>query len=464
MKRYLEITLVACQRGLVTVILCGLSLVVSMGFVQAETMPKTNSSVITLPWVLEKTLLSNPQLQIFPYELRVNEALVLQAGITPNPELSVELENILGTGDKQGLDNAEVSLGLSQLIELGDKRQRRIDFAEAGERQTLTEYELLRLDILAQATRNYYQVLRLQSLQDWNLQRIEIEGKALNTIASRAKAGAVAQADVSKMQLRLMRAKAVQQQLVGDTQVAKQRLALSWAGEVHFDRIEGKLDILTDIPTAASVLNAIETAPQYLQLLSVERLMYAKRRMEESKAQYDITLGVGVRGYDGFDDGALMVNFSMPIPLSNPNQGNILAAKANEDKAMEQQKLARTQLKLTLLEIHQVMVNNARQASLLREELLPLAQRLLTETQSAYQTGQVTVLQLVDAQSELFNVERELIDAKVAVYQQKLELERITGQPMTAALLSVNSYSHPHSTSYLNKGLNTEPMSAQENK
>jgi cobalt-zinc-cadmium efflux system outer membrane protein len=465
-KRYLEITLVACQRGLVTVILCMSVLYANISFAHADTKQKTNSKVITLPWVLEKTLLSNARLQVFPYDIRVNEALILQAGIAPNPELSVELENVLGTGDKQGLDNAEVSLGLSQLIELGDKRQRRIDVAQAGERQTLTEYELLRLDILAQATRSYYQVLRLQALKGWNLERINIESKALKTIILRAKAGAVAQADVTKMALRLLRAKTVQQQLVGDTQIAKQRLAASWAGEVHFDRVEGSLDILTDIPTAASVLNAIETAPQYLQLLSVEHLMYAKRRMEESKAQFDITLGVGVRSYDGFDDGALMFNFAMPIPLSNPNQGNILAAKANEDKTMEQQGQIRVQLKLTLLEIHQTMVNNGQQASLLQEQLLPLAQQLLKETQTAYQTGQVTVLQLVDAQSELFNVERELIEAKVAVYQQKLELERITGQPMTAALLSVNShsYSYPRSTNFLNKGLNTEPMSAQENK
>ncbi|MEC4724638.1 TolC family protein [Shewanella sp. D64] len=468
MKRYLEITFVACQRGLVTVVLCMFVLFVSMSFAQADTQqgtntqPETSNNAITLSWVLEKTLLSNIRLQTFPYELRVNEALTIQAGITPNPEFSVEVENVLGTGDKQGVDNAEISLGLSQLVELGDKRQRRIDFAQAGERQKLAEYELIRLDILSQATQAYYQVLRLQALQAWNLKRIEVEDKALKTIESRAKAGAVAQADVTKMALRLMRARAVQQALEGDTQIAKHRLAAMWSSEAHFDRVVGELDMITVIPTAASVLNAIETAPQYLQLLSVERLMYAKRRMEESKAQYDITLGVGVRSYDGFDDGALMFNLSMPILLSNPNQGNILAAKANEDMAMEQQKLARGQLKLTLLEIHQIMINNARQASQLKEELLPLAQRLLKETQSAYQTGQANVLQLVDAQTELFNVERELIEAKVAVYQQRLELERITGQSMTTALSNV--YTSPISNNPLNVGLHTEPKLAQENK
>ncbi|MPY23954.1 TolC family protein [Shewanella sp. YLB-07] len=436
MKRYQEITLVACRRGLVTVSLCAFSLFAGLFSHQglAQTDLNQAQGEITLPWVLEQTLLHNPQLQRYPYELRINEALTLQAGLTPNPEFSVEVENILGTGEMQGVDNAEITLGLSQIIELGDKRQHRIDFAQAEERQRLSEYELLRLDILAETTQRYYQVLRLQALQDWNAKRILVEQEALSAIESRAKAGAVTQADVSKMALRLSRSEAIQYGLDGEAQLARLGLASMWSSEAHFALVAGELVPLHAFPTAASVLNAMETAPQYLQLLSIERVMYAKRRMEESKAQSDITLGLGVRSYDGFDDGALMFNFSMPIALSNPNQGNIMAARAKEEMAMEQQRLARSQLRLSLLEIHLTMVNNAKQAKRLQQRLLPLANRLLKDTQTAYQAGQANVLLLADAQSELFSLQRELIEAKVGVYQGRLELERITGQSMTATL------------------------------
>ncbi len=443
MKRYQEITLVACQRALVTVSLCVFVLFAGKSVAQSD------QGEINLPWVLEKTLLNNVQLQTFPYDIRVSEALTLQAGITPNPEFSVEVENVLGTGERQGIDNAEITLALSQLIELGDKRQRRVDVAQATERQKLSEYEILRLDILAEATGRYYQLLRLHALQDWSERRILVEQTALKAIESRANAGAVIQADVTKMALRLSRTMAVKDQLDGETRLARLRLAAMWSSEPHFTAALGNLELSSTLPTAASVLNAVETAPQYLQLLSVERLMYAKRRMEESKAQYDVTLGMGVRSYDGFDDSALMFNFSMPIPLSNPNQGNILAAKASEDRAMEQQKLARGQLKLSLMEIHQAMVNNARQASRIKQQVLPLAQRLLEDTQGAYQTGQANVLQLVDAQSELFAIERDLIEAKVAVYQQRLELERITGQSMTATDLTFSSNAHSNMTQFV---------------
>ncbi|WP_083700044.1 TolC family protein [Shewanella sp. UCD-KL12] len=436
MKRYQEITLVACRRSLVTVSLCMLALLTGQALAQTSNINEQPS--ISLPWVLEQTLLHNAQLKTYPYELRANEAATIQAGITPNPKFSMSVENVLGTGNMQGVENAEVTLALSQLIELGDKRQRRVDFAQAQQQQQMRRYEQQRLAIMSDATERYYQVLRLQALQAWGEKRLALESKALNTIELRAKAGAVPQADVSKLALRLHQTKAAQQQLNGEAQVAKYRLAAMWSSEPTFNHVSGELSQLQQLPTLASVLNAVESAPQYLALLSVERLMYAKRRMEESKAQYDITLGMGVKGVDGFDDGALMFNFSMPIPLSNPNQGNILAAKAKEDMALEQQRLARGQIKLTLMAIHQAMLNNAKQAQRLKQQLVPMAQRLLNDSQLAYQAGQINVLQLVDAQSQLVSVERELIEANTLAYMQLLELERITGQSMTATHISTS--------------------------
>lgn len=79
------------------------------------------------------------------------------------------------------------------------------------------------------------------------------------------------------------------------------------------------------------------------------------------------------------------------------------------------------------------MVNNAKQVQQINVQVLPLAKQLLSHTQIAYQTGQANVLQLADAQSELFSIERELIEAKTAVYLELLAIERITGQSMTVA-------------------------------
>ncbi|WP_298772704.1 TolC family protein [uncultured Shewanella sp.] len=429
MKKNKSILLFQCLRILAITINCALITLFTTRLAQAN-----EQASITLPWVMEQTLLNNSQLQTFPYDLRIEEARILQAGITPNPELSLAIDNVLGTGEVQGIDSTETTLVLSQLIELGEKRQRRINFAVSNKQQQINQYEILRLDILSEATRRFYQLLRLQALIKWNNKRIGFEAQALKAIKRRAKAGNILQADVSKMSLELAHSRIELQHLQDMITVEKQRLASMWAKDATFSSAQGGLELPTTFPSKADVLNAIETAPEYVQLLSLERVMQAKRRLEEAKGQYDINLGMGLRRFEDYNDTALVFSFSMPLNFTNPNQGNILAAKIEQDRVFQQQKLLREQLRLSLLEIHQAMMNNAKQAKRLKQTLLPLAKQLLIDTQAVYKTGHATVLQLVDAQKELFAIEREIIEANAAVYLQRLELARITGQAIPATL------------------------------
>ena len=132
----------------------------------------------------------------------------------------------------------------------------------------------------------------------------------------------------------------------------------------------------------------------------------------------------------------------MPIALTNANKGNILAAKQQENKMLQQQKLARSQIRLTLLAVQQKLANNSVLVTSLEKTNLPLAEHLLAHTEQAYNAGKVNVLQLLDAQNELFNVKRALIEAKYVVVMQLLELERITGQSMTQQLANNNTSQH----------------------
>ena len=399
----------------------------------AQVQPNSATQQINLPWALEQTLLNHPKLHTFSYDLKILDANALQAAIRPNPILSASIQNVFGSGEVSGIRAAETSVVLSQLIELGDKRQRRIDLVAATKQQQISDYELLRLEILSETTLRYYQLLRLQALYQWSQQRIEIEQRALTVIKARAIAGAVTAADVSKMALRLARSSAVQQQLTNKMVISKQLLAAMWSSDVTFDVAVGQLHAPANYPSLATVLKAIEQAPAFVKLSSIERVFAAQRRMENANNQYDVTLGLGVKRFEAFDDSALMLTFSIPIPLTSPNRGNEIAARVEQEKVIEQQQLVRQQIRLSLQQIYQAMINNLQQSTLLSQQVMPLAQALLRDTERAYRSGQASVLQLADAQSELFSVERELIEANSATYLQLIELERITGQSMTSS-------------------------------
>src|SRR5690554_2512483 len=80
---------------------------------------------LTLREALSRSLEHSPALAEFPYRQRAAEARALQASLSPNPELSLEVENLAGSGRFDGADSAEVTLALSQVIELGNKRRLR---------------------------------------------------------------------------------------------------------------------------------------------------------------------------------------------------------------------------------------------------------------------------------------------------------------------------------------------------
>ena len=66
----------------------------------------------------------NPRIVGPREEAAVAEALVEQAGLRPNPEVSFEVENIAGTGAFSGLQATEFTLAASLPIERGGKRMK----------------------------------------------------------------------------------------------------------------------------------------------------------------------------------------------------------------------------------------------------------------------------------------------------------------------------------------------------
>ncbi|MDH5357157.1 MAG: TolC family protein [Gammaproteobacteria bacterium] len=386
---------------------------------------------IDLAWAFEQTLLNNSQLKTYPYELRIGEADKIQAGIKPSPKISVEIENILGTAYHSGLGDAEYTLTLSQTIEMGDKLKSRVTVVDARTQAKMADYQLIRLDVLAETSRRYYQALRLQSLQSVVARRIEQEQQALKVIKHRAQAGAVGQADVSKMALRLAHSQATQQQLTDELSLAKTRLAAMWMSDAQFGMVKGDLSQWPTLPDSDTLNSAVETAPKYFQHQAYQRLADSHLQLAKANGYNNINFGVGIRRFEKSDNQALVFNISMPLTFDNPNRGRITAAYAKKELANAQGELSLAELKLELSEIQQRMLANSRRVTTVIEQLLPNARALLNDTEKGYQQGQYSVLQWVDAQSELFELEHQLIDIQTRIYLQLLELERVTGQPMT---------------------------------
>lgn len=392
------------------------------------------AEVLTTAKAVEKTLRFSPALQQFPYQQRALEADALQAGLNPNPVLQADLENVFGSGNSRFLAGAELTLSLSQLIEMGDKRQQRIDVANAQVPVLQQQYEVQRMDVVAETLRDYYQALRLDAMLAWNQSRITEQQTAVDVIQRRARAGVVGDADVLRMQLRLSRAENRHQQLRNERELAYQKLAANWLGEVDFTELSGKLAVLPHLPDFSQLVSAIEQTPQYLRVQALSRLRTAQIALAEANAVADITVGAGIRRMEATNDNALVFSFSMPLQINNPNQGNIARANAMYEQELQEVALTNNQVIMALREIHMAMTNNTALVTALKTNLQPVAESLLASTAKGYELGQYGVLQWVDAQTELFAVERDIIEAQTAVHLQYLELERLSGNSLNSQM------------------------------
>jgi cobalt-zinc-cadmium efflux system outer membrane protein len=390
----------------------------------------TAQGSISLAKALQLSLANNRDLQLYPYQRNSSEALLLQAGLRPLPNAELMVENALGGGDYNSFDASESTLALSQVIELGEKREQRIAVAQARQNQLSTEYELSRLDVLAEASRRYYYVLALQAKAGINAQRLTEDLKALEVIISRTRAGAAAAADVSKLELRVARSRATEQKLRNEQILAARRLSAMWQAEPDFERVEGQLSVIPTLPTLPALRSAIDRTPRLEQQFALQRLADARVELAQANGRSDLTLGLGLRHFEASNDQALVFSVAMPLAFRNPNEGRIKAARADRQRSTRKTELLMQTLELELLQIYQQLQNNRDRALQVRDELLPRSHKLIEDTRQGYQLGQYSVLQWTDAQAERFALERELIDLYAAIYLQLLELERITGEPL----------------------------------
>src|SRR5262245_58752647 len=110
------------------------------------------TGTLTLRAALGLALARNAALQGFAWEVRARDAHALQAGRLPNPQLHAEVENVGGSGDRQDVEDAETTVRLSQLIELGGKRGTRRRLAELGSALASWDYEAKRLQVLSETS------------------------------------------------------------------------------------------------------------------------------------------------------------------------------------------------------------------------------------------------------------------------------------------------------------------------
>lgn len=388
---------------------------------------------LSLAKALEKTLKQGPALQDYPYQLRINEAQQLQAALTPNPELAVNLENIAGSGGNQGLKNAELTLTLSQLIEMGNKRNLRLQKSQWQQTLVQQQFEVSRLDALANTTRSYIRQVELQHLRQLLLQRLVREEYILMLANQRAAASNLSDADVNRIELRLIRSKLELGALDNALELGRSQLAAHWAQPADFTQVQGAFSELPLLPSLHELQGRLEQSPLLAKFVTRQRLHETELSLAKAQQSADITVSAGVRRIESVNDTAIVLGFSMPWQRQDPSAAAQLAAKAEMALSQLQQQQTHTALRLLVQQIYLELAQLREYVKVLQSTLIPKALQLQHLSEQAYQQGQLDLFALLSAEQELRQAETDLVSAQSRFHLQLLELERLTGQAFTVS-------------------------------
>ncbi|MGI9572653.1 TolC family protein [Alloalcanivorax xenomutans] len=402
------------------------------GLLIADTPAVSPGTALPLQAVLTLALEQNPGLTAYPYRLRAADAAVLQSGLRPQPELSLEVENIAGKAPLNGVEGAQITVALSQLIELGNKRESRNDVASRALDTEQQGYAIARLEVLGEAVTRYIALARHEEELALAKRTLALAEKAEGAARRRVRAGAAPEADLTRMTLATRHADIAFRRAQMERRRASQQLAALW-GQQGADQLH-PATALRPLPTLApldEIMNRLEHAPDLLRLASETRLHGAQSRLASARGSRDVTVSVGARHDREGDNNTLVLGVSVPLNLKNPNRGNIARAESQLAASEARLRARRIELMATLESLYRSLELLREELALIEETALPLARQLYAGIESGYRTGRYSLLELINAQQEQLTLEHRAIDLAAQFHLQRNELERLTGLPFS---------------------------------
>jgi cobalt-zinc-cadmium efflux system outer membrane protein len=391
---------------------------------------------LTLRQAIDAALQFNPQLLAFAFHFRAGDARINQADLRPAPEVSVGVENALGTGEMTGFDSVEATLALSQVIELGGKRDARVGAARAARNSFDVERQVTQLDVLMEVTRRFITVAQRQQQVQLAQRAVELADKTVAASERRVNAAKSPHAELDRARIALARVRLEENAALSELDTARMQLAATW-GETqqvidgqHFGEVLADLFTLPPIVDYAELGVRLAANPDFLLFASEARLREAEFRLAETRREPDITLDVGVRHLEATRDQALVASISVPLFSGRRATSYIEEARANRELVGAEWQAAEVKARATLYELHRQLTRAVLEARTLKDDIQPRSAEALKETEYAYERGRYSYLELVDAQREFLAVQATLIEAAASAHTLRAEIERLTGEPL----------------------------------
>ncbi|WP_024666031.1 TolC family protein [Pseudomonas syringae] len=376
---------------------------------------------ISLPQALEAAFAHNPELAAAQWEIGVAEGDRQQAGLIPNPVLSWEVEDTRR-------DTSTTTVMLSQALELGGKRGARIEAAGKGQDAARLELEQRGNELRADVVQAFYAAARAQAGLELARQSRALAERGLHVAEGRVRAGKVSPVEATRAQVQLAETDLLVRRAETLKINSNRELARATGSPTaSFERLD-----YTDLspgksPSSARMMTALnQSAELRLAQTRIEQ-REAALGSERAKRIPDLTVSVGSQYSREERERVNVVGLSMPLPLFDRNQGNVLAASRRADQSRDMRNAVELKLRTQTQSALDQWSTAAQEVESFNKVILPAAQSAVDTATRGFEMGKFGFLEVLDAQRTLISARSQYLESLATATEARVAIERIHG-------------------------------------
>lgn len=396
---------------------------------QAQEPPSAEANPsFTLGRALELAGAASPSLEAASADIQAAEAGRRVAGLRPNPSITVEAENVTGSGLYSGIDSLEATTSLTLPVELGGKRAARIAAADAHTGRAAIQAVIAQADLRLAVIRAYAEAAAAERRLVTARDQVRIAADALRAAQVRVQAGRASPIEVRRADVARINAEAALAREARAVEIARYSLS-----RIVGQPVTGELDagwFAQVTVAAAGPLRPIESGGT-LALAAAEAdlaITTAGVRLARSQRVPDLTVGAGARRFEATGDMAAVFSLSIPLPLFDNGGAALSQAAAERQRAEAQRRVTALEVEQAIARAQADAANGATSATAASGPALAAAEEAARIARIGYREGKFGQLDLLDAERTLAETRAAAIDALLAYHIAQAQLERLTAR------------------------------------
>lgn len=381
---------------------------------------------LTLDEALRRAASASPVLRSVTCELEAAQAEVRVAGLWPNPEIEVEVEELDGFLSRSAGSETRISVQQPLPMLVREARRRA---ALAGRDEAQLRVELARLDLGAEVQRRFWEVVAAQqrvALADWSA---ETAAEVVATVRVLVQAGEVSPLDLVRAEAEAVLTRSSAGGAQRDLQTARLELA-----EAMGDESPAFSTALGELPAAGDGRADERFAPGLDESADVRLLAASGTRREAELSlarrawwpEPAVRFGTSRRASDR--ETSYLASLVFQIPAWDRGRHAVAAARARQDQGLEQRRAELLRLSRARAAARVALDAAREEVQLALDELLPRAAEVYAGVSEGYRRGKLGLLEVLEARRVVVAARESSVEARLRLALAQIEWERLASR------------------------------------